>query len=149
MYTSNRWSSSKVFSESKSMLKLPVVPFAHQQIAETWSSSSTASCCLRSIPDKYRSLLNVAAYTLHRLLSQLGEPEERAKVTTLIKIPTGKKVKQGLDKWWSELEKHCYYFEEEDGVCQSPRLQSPSTWVEESEQAEVNPWRAVYGDPLQ
>ncbi len=84
-----------------------------------------------------------AAYTLNRLLLQLDKPEEAAKV----KIPTGKKVKQQLDAWWAELEPNCYYFEEDD-ICESPRVGSPCNWVEESEQAEVSPWRTVYGDSL-
>jgi len=77
---------------------------------------------------------------LHKLLLQLGEPEEAAKV----KIPTGKKVKQRLDKWWAELEPNCYYFEEEDDACQSPRPEPEEHWIEEPEQAEVSPLIAKY-----
>jgi hypothetical protein len=61
-----------------------------------------------------------AAFILHRLLLQLKEPEEAAK----IKVPTGKKVQHRLNMWWSELEPRCYYLKEEDGVCQSPRPDS-------------------------
>ncbi len=38
---------------------------------------------------------------------------------------------------------------EQDGVCESPRDSSGQHWVEEPEQAEVSPWRTVYGDSLQ
>ena len=70
-----------------------------------------------------------AAFILHRLLLQLKEPEEAAK----IKVPTGKKVQHRLNMWWSEP--RCYYLKEEDGVCQSPRpdsrigLKSYSPWT--------------------
>ena len=76
--------------------------------------------------------------------TEMDEPAEAAK----FKIPTGKKVKQQLDKWWAELEPNCYYFEEDNDVCECPIAGSPEYWPEESEQAEVSPWRAVYGGSL-
>jgi len=68
----------------------------------------------------YLACFLLAAFILHKLLLQLKEPEEVAKV----RIPTGTNVQQRLNKWWAELEPKCYYFEEQDGVCQSPRTGS-------------------------
>ncbi len=88
----------------------------------------------------FNMIFCAAAYILNRLLLQLKEPTEAAKV----KMPTGKKVRQRLDSWWAELEPQ--YFE--DDVCDSPRPRTQEDWTEEPEKAEVSPWRAVYGSPL-
>ncbi len=47
----------------------------------------------------------LAAYTLHRLLLQLGRPEEAAK----IKLPSGKKVRLRLLEWWSAIADRVFF----------------------------------------
>ena len=70
-------------------------------------------------------------YTPHRLLVQLGRPEEARKV----KLPSGKKVRLRHEEWWHRVE-HLVFFAGTYGfdlptVCQ----QSPNVFDEEFEEA--------------
>ena len=77
---------------------------------------------------------SMTKYCMQKLLDPVTDHNYYKSMTFLVELCSG-------------LEVNCYYFEEDD-VCESPRVGCPEHWVEESEQAEVNPWRAVYGDSL-
>ncbi|KAL0043325.1 hypothetical protein WJX79_001581 [Trebouxia sp. C0005] len=102
----------------------------------------------RNKPAWRKSLPNYP-YTLHRLLLQLGKPEEAAKV----KLPSGKKVRLRLEEWWDKIEPFVFFRdgidlspdrnntgpslpmvpEEPEEVCEPPRWELPGGFGEQQE----------------
>jgi len=77
-------------------------------------------------------------------LLQLKEREEAVKV----KVPTGRKISTSLEQVVGRTAASPLLFEDENRVCQNPGPGSSQHWTEEPEQAEVSPWKTVYGSPL-
>lgn len=51
------------------------------------------------------SVVCCSPYTIHRLLLQMNQPTEAAKVP----LPRGKKVRQQLDLWWQKIEPNVFW----------------------------------------
>jgi len=75
----------------------------------------------------------LAAYTLHRLLLQLGRPEEADN----IKFPPGKKVRLRLEEWWSAIADKVFFGDGNDLPTNRNRSKQPSLPMVPEEPEEV------------
>ena len=80
------------------MTSCETIPLYKGQLCKRYDVALAGVTTLLFVPE-YLATLCAAAYTLHRLLLQLGRPEEASK----IKLPSGKKVRVRLEEWWSVI----------------------------------------------